>query len=44
MSDIPKGRLANNCKPFSHSGVDFFGPIKIKLSRKTRANSPKAKR
>ena len=39
MSDIPKERLANNCKPFSHTAVDFFGPISVKLSRKTRANS-----
>ena len=44
MSDIPKERLANNCKPFSHTGVDFFGPISVKLSRKTRANSATAKR
>ena len=39
ISGIPKGRLANNCKPFSHTGVDFFGPINVKLSSKTRANS-----
>ena len=43
MSDIPKERLENNCKPFSHTGVDFFGPISVKLSRKTRANSATAK-
>ena len=29
---------------FSHIGVDFFGPINVKLSRKTTANSAAAKR
>ena len=44
MSDIPKERLANNCKPFSHTAVDSFGPINVKLSRKTKANSATEKR
>ena len=44
MSDIPDEKLANNCKPFSHTGVDFFSPINVKVSRKTRANSATAKR
>ena len=43
MSDIPKERLVNNCKPFSNTGVYFFGPINVKLSRKIRANSVTAK-
>ena len=44
MSDIPKERLATNCKTFSYTGVDFSGPINVKLYRKTRANSATAKR
>ena len=43
MSDIPKESLANNCKPFRHTGVDFFGPINVKLFRKIRTNSATAK-
>ena len=44
MSNTPKEILANNCKSFSHTGVDFFRPINLKLSRKTRANTATAKR
>ena len=44
MSDIPKERLATNEYPFTYSGVDYFGPMTIKLNRYvTRSNSTTAK-
>ena len=35
MSDLPKDRLDINEKPFHNTGIDFFGPILVKLSKKT---------
>ena len=44
MFNIPSGQLAVNEKPFSNSGVNYFGPIFIKSSRRTRLNPTSAKR
>ena len=44
MSELPKERLDAYKKPFYNTGIDFFGPIIVKLSQKTRANQAKAKR
>ena len=44
MSDLAKCRLDINENPFHNTGIDFFGPILVKLSKKTRANQAKAKR
>ena len=34
MADLPEGRMAWNEPPFSHCGVDLFGPFQIKHGRK----------
>ncbi|XP_055543105.1 uncharacterized protein LOC129728679 [Wyeomyia smithii] len=34
MADLPVGRLAAYCRPFTHTGVDYFGPITISLGRR----------
>ena len=34
MANLPHGRLAYEQPPFSHCGVDLFGPITIKQGRK----------
>ena len=44
MSNIPIDRIAVNEKPFSNTGVDYFGPIIIKLNKRTRSTQPTAKR
>ena len=44
MSDLPQDRLDIHEKPFQNTGIDFFRPILVKLSKKTRANQAKAKR
>ena len=44
MSDLAKCRLDINENPFHNTGIDFFGPILVKLSKKTRANQAKTKR
>ena len=44
MSDLPKDRMLINEKPFTSTGIDFFGPILVKASRGTRSNLAKAKR
>ena len=31
MSDLPKERLPFNEQPFTHTAIDFFGPINVKL-------------
>ena len=38
MSDLPQDRLDIHEKLFQNTGIDFFGPILVKLSKKTRAN------
>ncbi|XP_062557433.1 uncharacterized protein LOC134222307 [Armigeres subalbatus] len=35
MSDLPSGRLAAYSRPFTHMGVDYFGPIMVTVNRKT---------
>ena len=42
--DLPQDRLDIHQKPFQNTGIDFFGPILVTLSKKTRANQAKAKR
>ena len=44
MSNIPSDRLTVNKKPFSNSGVDYFGSVLIKSSRCIRLNPASAKR
>ncbi|KAK0136825.1 hypothetical protein N1851_026997 [Merluccius polli] len=33
MSDLPKDRVSSDHPPFSHVGVDYFGPILVKRGR-----------
>ena len=44
MSDLPKERFAMNEKPFSKTGIDYFGPIYVKTSRITRSTQGNNKR
>ena len=44
MSNIPSDQLAVNEKPFSKSGVDYFGLVLIKSPKRTRLNPAWAKR
>ena len=34
MADLPLGRLQVNEPPFSHVGIDYFGPFLVKQSRR----------
>ena len=34
MSALPKERLAYCMRPFSHSGLDYFGPMSVKVGRR----------
>ncbi|XP_062558836.1 uncharacterized protein LOC134223668 [Armigeres subalbatus] len=34
MSDLPPARLAAYSRPFSHMGVDYFGPITVSVGRR----------
>ena len=38
MSDLPKKRLSFNEQPYIHTGIDYFAPINMKLTRKTGSN------
>ena len=38
MANLPNIRLQPHVKPFANTGVDYFGPIQPKTSRKTRRN------
>ena len=38
MADLPNICLHPHVKPFSNTGVDYFGPIQAKTSSKTRRN------
>ena len=44
MSSIPIDRIAVNEIPFSNTGVDYFGPIIIKLNKRRRSTQPTTKR
>ena len=44
MPNLPKERLSFNEQPFTHTGIDYFGPINVKLTRKTRSNQATHKR
>lgn len=35
MSDLPPCRLAAHSRPFTHMGVDYFGPILVSANRRT---------
>ena len=37
MSDLPKEQFTINEKPFSKTGIDYFGPIYVKTSRTTQS-------
>ena len=32
MSNLPKERFSFNEQPFTHTGIDYFGPINVKLT------------
>lgn len=34
MGQLPEYRLTPNVRPFTHCGVDYFGPIEIKIGRR----------
>ena len=38
MSDLTIERLSFNEKPFSYTGIEYFRPIKVELTRKTISN------
>ena len=44
MSSISIDRIAVNQKPFSNTEVDYFGPIIIKLNKRTLSTQPTTKR
>ena len=44
MSSIPIDRIPVDEKLFSDIGVDYFGPIIIKLNKRRRSTQPTAKR
>ena len=41
---MKKVRILEENIPFDNTVIDFFGPIIVKLAKKTRANQAKAKR
>ena len=44
MADLPTERLSIKQQTFTYTGVDYFGPIYVKFSKKTRSNQAIAKR
>ena len=44
MGKLPKEKLYDNAKPFSSTGIDYFGPINVKATKCTRKNPPLNKR
>ena len=44
MSNLPNDRLSLGEKPFNKVGVDYFGPLLVKLSKQTQSNQATAKR
>ena len=43
MSDSPSERLSAFLSPFYFTGVDYFGPLTIKLNKRTRSTGGAAK-
>ena len=43
MANLPNICLQSHVQPFSNTGVDYFGPIQAKTSRKARRNQRKLK-
>ena len=39
MADLPPDRLVENVPPFTHVGIDVFGPFYIHDGKRTRANT-----
>ncbi|XP_058449316.1 uncharacterized protein LOC131429282 [Malaya genurostris] len=35
MAPLPAARLSSFCKPFTYVGLDFFGPLTVKIGRST---------
>ena len=44
MGNLPTQRLAIGLPPFTNTGIDYFGPVIIKLNKRTRATAATAKR
>ena len=44
MSDLPPERISSFLPSFYFTGVDYFGPLAIKLNKGTRRTSGTAKR
>lgn len=44
MGDLPEDRIEIGKPPFYNSGIDYFGPILTKQSKKTRSTTGKTKR
>ncbi|XP_058809946.1 uncharacterized protein LOC131675118 [Phymastichus coffea] len=34
MADLPTCRLASGLRPFTHCGIDYFGPMEVKIGRR----------
>ena len=34
MADLPPARLGYHFRPFTHCGIDYFGPINVKIGRR----------
>ncbi|XP_055589201.1 uncharacterized protein LOC129741485 [Uranotaenia lowii] len=35
MADLPEARLAAFCRPFTHAGIDYFGPMLVVVHRRS---------
>ena len=44
MSDLPAEKVSVPTSPFIHTGINYFGPLFVKFSRKTRSNQAISKR
>ena len=44
MSRLPDERLSLGEKPFTKVSVDYFGPLMVKLSKRTSSNQATVKR